>query len=400
MVFCWEYRNPNIFYFGDSDTYWVLGKAIARGEPYIYDGQAIHRMPGYPVLLAPFFLCFGNDVPILAARLENALIGALTVLVVAWLTFLLFRDQTTALLAGIITAFDPLNIVMGALVLSEAPFCFFMVLQIAFWVKGLRSGDKGGGCVHGTPLVVSGVLYAAAVYCRPSWLYFVPFATIIGIALTPRHFRNILTSGLVITTACVFCLLPWWVRNYQISGHFVSTTLQAGPSLYDGLNPAATGGSDMKFIEEFRNAELKLSPGISDQSLEYKLNRMTRQAAIDWAKKHPRQVWKLVCTKFIRLWNVWPNEPSFSNFAVRIAVFCSYCPVIVLGILGALGTFRQGFCARLLWIPAIYITALHVVFVSSIRYRAPAMICFAVPAAWMICALWTTHRLKILKRHV
>ncbi len=53
----------------------------------------------------------------------------------------------------------------------------------------------------------------------------------------------------------------------------------------------------------------------------------------------------------------------------------------------ALGTFRRGFPAWLLWIPAFYITALHVVFVSSIRYRAPAMICFAVPAAWVLCKM-------------
>ena len=382
MAFYWEYRNgTDGFYFGDSDTYWVLGRTIAQGEPYVYDGKAIHRMPGYPVLLAPLFLVFGDNPPILAARIENTLIGSLTVLAVAWLAWILFRDKHIAFLAGLITAVDPLNVVMGALVLSEAPFCLAMVLQIVFWVKSLQKSEQPDRF----SLVMAGILASAAIYCRPSWLYFVPFATMVGMILSPKNFRTTLKSGLMVTVICVVCLMPWWVRNYMVSGHFVSTTLQAGPSLYDGLNPEATGGSNMDFVEKFRNAELKLVPDMPHKQLEYKLNQKMRQAAVDWAIKHPNLVWKLVRSKFVRLWNFWPNEESLSNAAVKVAVFCTYFPVLVLGVVGVFRSYGRDFSVRLLWIPAVYITALHIVFVSSIRYRAPAMICFAVLAAWVLC---------------
>ncbi|MDR1964142.1 MAG: phospholipid carrier-dependent glycosyltransferase [Planctomycetaceae bacterium] len=377
----WEYRNGSEeFYFGDSDTYWKLGQAIAAGQPYRYGDHAIHRMPGYPLLLSPLFLVSGHQPPIFAARIENVIFGSLTVLAVAWLAWILFHNGTLALMAGWITAIDPLNIVMSVLVLSEAPFCLFLVLHLVFWIKAFQASPK----TNWFSLFAAGLFSAAAIYCRPSWLYFVPFAVGLGMMLSPKNYKPILKSGAVIFAVCTLCLLPWWIRNYYVSGHFVSTTLQAGPSLYDGLNPKATGASDMKFVEDFRNAEFNLSPNIAPQTLEYRLNQKMRQAAINWAWKHPDLAWKLARTKFFRLWNFFPNEAAFSDFVVKAVVFCTYFPVLVLGIFGVVRSLFHDFSVRLLWIPAIYITGLHVIFVSSIRYRAPAMICFSILAAWVV----------------
>lgn len=391
MLIYWEHRvGPDKFYFGDSDTYWQLGKAIATGQPYSYGDARIHRMPGCPVLLAPLFLLFGDNLPHWIARAENVLIGCLTVFAVAWLADILFCDKKIALLAGWITAVDPLNIVMSVLILSEAPFCLFMVLQLVFWIKALRSNEK----TVWSNIVLSGLFAAATVYCRPSWIYFVPFAALIGVSLSFRNFKPILISGILITTILALCLSPWWYRNYRITGHFVSTTLQTGPSLYDGLSPEATGASDMDFVETFRNAELKLVPDEKDKTLEYRLNRKMHQAAIDWAMKHPDKALKLMRSKFVRLWNIWPNETTLSNWASKTVVFCTYFPVLVLGLLGVFRSFWKDFSVRLLWIPAVYITALHIVFVSSIRYRAPAMICFAVLAAWIVIEFMKTFSTK------
>jgi hypothetical protein len=52
--------------------------------------------------------------------------------------------------------------------------------------------------------------------------------------------------------------------------------------------------------------------------------------------------------------------------------------------IGAIRSVFHDFSIRLLWIPAIYITGLHIIFVSSIRYRVPAMSCFSILAAWVV----------------
>src|SRR5215216_2256769 len=75
----WQQRLPadTKFFFGDSESYWHLGRAIAKGEPYQYglEEARIFRTPGYPLLLAPLFLLFGTDPPLMAARALSALLG-------------------------------------------------------------------------------------------------------------------------------------------------------------------------------------------------------------------------------------------------------------------------------------------------------------------------------------
>ncbi len=377
----WQQRcGDEAFYFPDSDTYWTLGQKIAKGEAYEYDGKRIHRMPGYPALLAPLFYFGGDKPPVMAARVENCLFGTMSVGVVAWMAFLLFRDRKIALLAGWLVAVDPLNVVMSAMVLSEAPFCLAMLLQLALWMLALNDKKYWPGLA-----IASGLAAAAAVYCRPDWLYFVPFAALLGSLLAPFDVGRIFKTGGVAVLVLAVCLTPWWIRNYQITKTFVSTTLQVGPSLYDGLNPKASGGSDMAFVDEFYNAEIKLLPeDAPKQTLEQRMNAKMQQAAINWAKKHPGLAWELATSKFGRLWNIWPNEATLSSWGVKLAVFCTYVPVLIFGLIGAVRSLWKDFSVRVLWIPAIYITALHIVFVSSIRYRAPAMLCFAVLAAWVI----------------
>jgi hypothetical protein len=45
------------FGFNDSETYWVLGQAIAEGKPYQFGTPELRcmRTPGYPVILAAIF---------------------------------------------------------------------------------------------------------------------------------------------------------------------------------------------------------------------------------------------------------------------------------------------------------------------------------------------------------
>ncbi len=92
----------------------------------------------------------------------------------------------------------------------------------------------------------------------------------------------------------------------------------------------------------------------------------------------------MAAIKFVRLWNVWPNERSMSTWPVRIAVAATYIPILILGLVGAVGTTRRGWPYVLCWLPAVYLTLLHVVFVSSIRYRQPAMLLWIVLASGVV----------------
>ena len=181
---------------------------------------------------------------------------------------------------------------------------------------------------------------------------------------------------------------PWWWRNYRLTGRFVATTLQMGASLYDGLNPNATGASDMQFVPEFvqrqQQAEaLARIPGPS--TFEERLDRRLLEAAVAWSKGNRGRVLQLSVIKFARMWSPLPNAEEFQSWFFRAAVFLGYTPLMIGGIWGAIRYLRRGWPYVLCIAPAIYLTLLHLIFVSSIRYREPAMLSLAVLAAGIIC---------------
>jgi len=399
-AFSWQSRvaDDSGLYFGDSATYWWLAETIAQGKSYQFEEWQVFRMPGYPVLLAALFWLSGGEPPVMAARIENALIGSLLVAAVGAFAFQLFKNRKIALWASCLVTFEPCSIITSVWVLAETPFCLAMIGQLSALVAAIRATRK-------TQLVLYSawfaVLSALTVYFRPSWLYFSFFVLIAYLfyfvlfrkqAETPafRPIFRLIVITLVLFPVFCLCMTPWWVRNYQVTGRFVATTLQMGPSLYDGLSPTATGASDMTFTDEFRRLEREHATPNSKDTYEYRVNERMKKASLDWAKSHPGRVCELAVIKFFRLWNVWPNEPAFASPVIRLVVFVTWTPILVLALIGMGMTFRRGFEYAILILPAIYLTMLHVIFVSSLRYRVPAMLCLMILAAYTITQLQKT----------
>jgi len=376
----WQARHSGRFLFGDSESYWVLARAIAHGGPYEYGSPdaRVFRAPGYPLLLAPLFVFGGDQPPVLAARVSGALLGTLAVAGVGWMAGMLFGPRAGLLAAGI-AAIEPGTAATSAMVLSEALFLPLVILHLGLWVAAwqARTSIRGVWLAAG-----AGLAAGAAALARPSWLLFTPLAVLLAIVAGPKRKRH-LEIGAVMLAGLVVAMLPWWIRNYGVIGRFVPTTLQVGASLYDGWNPQATGASDLGFVARFVEEERARPAGGNDAGapLEYRLNRRMRRAAIDWALDHPGAAVRLAAVKFVRIWNVWPNEKGLSAWPIRLALTVTYVPIMLLAALGALRTIRRGWPYVLCWLPAVYFTLLHTVFVGSIRYRMPAMLTLIVLAA-------------------
>jgi hypothetical protein len=438
------------FALGDSEGYWRLGQTIAEGKSYLYgeENYQVFRTPGYPVLLAPIVRIWGdNQTAIFWAHVEAALFGTLAVATIWWLGRLWFDDQT-ALWAAVFAAFYPGAIALSALVLSEAPFCPLMLLELGFWTLAWRARTIFPAA---TWSFATGLAAGAATLMRPSWLLFTPFALTIQLLWEiysrwsrsrqargnsigdnsvrdnpvqgkmaavcgwdnsarhdkPNFSRFLSLAGLTtgIVAGLVVAMLPWWIRNFQVTGRFIPTSLQVGASLYDGLSPEANGGSNMDFVGRFVADERKklIQEGEeSDKTLEIRLDRRLWDESVDWAIAHPGQALQLAWVKLVRMWNVWPNEPRLAHWPVRIVVFFTYTPLLFSAIMATvvLGTAAnatarttdQAWPYILCWLPAVYLTALHTVFVSSIRYREPAMLALLPLAAagmvWVRPRVW------------
>ncbi|MGL4942005.1 MAG: phospholipid carrier-dependent glycosyltransferase [Thermoguttaceae bacterium] len=386
----WQVQTGGSLYFGDSDTYWQLARTIAHGEPYEYDGAAVFRAPAYPTILAPIWWLETSLTPatlVFIARLENVVIGALTTLAVAWLAFLVTRDKLTAIVAAGIVAVDPLHSALSVLVLTETPFSLVMVVSLAFVVASWQATTARRSFANAA---AAGVAAGVAVLLRPSWLLFAvatPFYVMISSVFSHEgtKTRRGMYAAAIYTVLFTATMLPWTVRNFVVTGLFLPTTLQVGVSLYDGLNPNATGASDMRFVNEYAK-----SCGVRD---EIATDRHFRDAAVAWAKENPQRAIELAGVKLVRLWNPVPNEPSWRRFPLNTIIPLFTIPVLIAAAAGF--WLRRGDVTT--WIlvaPAVYLTLLHIVFVASIRYRSPAMLTLTILAA--VCCVYASRILKTI----
>lgn len=385
----WEYRleEDQQFRFGDSAGYWNLAERLATGQPYQYNSELakVFRTPGYPLLLAPLFWIWETP-PTWAARFVGCLFGAGSVLLVYFLTRKIF-DCRTGWIAGWLATFYPGGIAMSIFVLAEGPFLFFMLLQLFLMFQAIQSGLRSNRKV--LLFSTAGICYGIACLIRPSWILFLPFWFVVAIAVNRDRRWTLMGSGIVML-AFALVMSPWWIRNYQVTGHFVLTSLQTGTSLYDGLNPNATGASNMKFapIEKRRFvAQARFNQMLTNQ-IEYEFNRHMTQKAVTWARNNPAVVARLAVTKFGRIWNPFPNNQELSNPIVSWGIALFYLPILILTAIGCWQKRDQWEAVLFCLLPAIYFSLLHMVFVGSIRYRQPPMMLLIILAAAGFVALF------------
>lgn len=392
-----------LFRFGDSMSYWRLAQCLADGMPYQYGGAdgSIFRAPGYPMLLSLVASIQTEETAVWWGRVLGCVLGTLTVALVMQATSRI-GNKAAVILAGLAASLYPGAVGMSVTLLSEALFVPLMMLQL-LWFNSLFFQAKAKlntACESESikrkslKCLLTGVVAGAAILTRPSWLLFPPLFAATTWFQKPKG-RNFMQT-IIVGCGIILCMSPWWYRNYWVTDRFVLTTLQVGPSLYDGLHPGASGGSDegMAFVEDFarqQRLEDEAKNGAVESTFEYRLNQRMHRAAIQWTFDNPADAWKLAWIKLRRTWNIWPAAQEVGSFWVRLAETIGCFGIVVLAAWG-------GWVSRDRWqeiyiflLPVPYFTLLHMVFVGSIRYRQPAIVALSVLAG--IGAAWILGRI-------
>jgi 4-amino-4-deoxy-L-arabinose transferase-like glycosyltransferase len=413
--------------FPDTTIYWELARTIRAAEPYQYVewSDIPHfalRTPGYPLFLAACQAVFGERT--LAIRLVQAVLGTLSVYLVYHLARRVGGDEprgpgagrggpagneevgrprpgggdetgggdrsirrwTIPLVAAALVAVHPYSILMTPLILSEAAFVPLMLAALlglaVLWPgrecaaaapcgAGASPAAEAAAPLTGWPAVLvalgTGAASGAAVLVRPSWALFVPImlATWLVASLRDRRALAAAARGTMLGALGVGLVMgPWWYRNWQIYGRFVPTALWFGASLYDGINPEATGASNMDFLGD---------PAIWPLDEQDQDAELSRRAA-DFARRQPLRVLGLAAVKLRRFWSPWPNAEGLSGPMPVLAGAVLELPLLAVMALGLWDRRRDVRAWVLLAGPVLYFSALHTVFASSMRYRLPGEI--------------------------
>ncbi len=376
-------RPPRLFIFPDTNYYWLLARTIRHGGPYeIVEWGTISfkalRTPGYPLFLAACHLILG-EWP-LGIRLVQAALGTASVGLVYLLTRRLepslesgpaggTRWRTAALAAAALAALNPYYVAISELILSEALFIPLLLATLCGITLLWRKPPEVETLSPAQRLLVaaaSGAAGGAAILTKPSFALFLPSMLVCWVAASAvsrdrQLLREALRSALLIAVSTALVMSPWWVRNAQTYGRFVATSAWFGASLYDGLNPNATGASDMRFREQ---ADIRTRSEVEQDAT------LTRRA-VEFARENPGRVLELAVVKFGRYFSPWPNAEEIRSPWVAVLSGAIVIPVYCLIIAGLWDRRRDVRTIVLLAGPLFYFCAIHLVFVSSIRYRIP-----------------------------
>ncbi len=353
---------------GDADGYWQLAEKIVAGEDFsLYTPpRQVMRMPAFPAILVASISMFGNSQA--AARLLLAVLTSLAIFPAFWIAAK-HHSNAAGVVAGLIIAMMPLYVGFSVLILSEILFATCILFNIWAFSRWLNATEPKEAFLWAA---FAGLLASLAVYIRPSWLLFPPCLILALAIFSKSFFRKRTLQSIVLLICMILPLIPWGIRNQQVTGHFVITTLWMGPSLYDGLHPAATGSSDMTFFEQDR---------VLDRMSEYEMNRHYKDLALKFARENPGRAIQLGFIKLWRYWKPWPNAEQFRSPVLVGITALGFLLLAGWATRGGWGTRENLELLFLCTLPIVYFAALHMLFVSSLRYRLPAEYPLAVLAA-------------------
>ncbi|WNQ11530.1 glycosyltransferase family 39 protein [Paenibacillus aurantius] len=225
-----------------------------------------------------------------------------------------------------------------------------------------------------------GLVWAAAVYVRPTIALWPGLLFLLLLYRRNIPWPRLIRSGLVTAAVFVLCLLPWWVRNYEVSGgEFIPLTRASGNPLLLGTYPWTVPSL---FLEEQRTWHTTDDLWINDQ--------IDRERAMERIKEgFTHSFWTYASWytvgKFLLFWGdvfYWMPIPGVPLAA---AILCHYV-ILLPGFIG-MWKARRHPVAQVILLLLGYMSLLHMIYLAHSRYSVPLMPLVALFAASYLLSL-------------
>ena len=379
---------------GLNDAFMYHGTAenLVNGNGFrlpLADGPTAQWPPGYPLLLAATYQVFGISQQ--AAELVNALVGALTV-VVLMVAVERIVNRTTAIVAGAMLAVLPGPILWTEVLVSETLFTLLVALMLL--ALSYASPDWRWALLFGVVIGTSAMVRGEAL----TWMLF-PVVALWGTVSRVELAKRV---GLVVLAAVVV-MTPWTIRNAVEFGEFLPVGANAGRTLWSGHHANATGSQTYPTPADYERlgidrdtvTEIEISDAFRDDGIEFLLNNPLREL-------------ELIPLKLIHLnrgdsyafdWINADDEPAVSPIDVeRIGTIADfgYFSLLALTVLGAVmlgGSFWRRPACRCIAVGFLTLLFLYgFVYYGNYRYRLPYEPLMVVVAATLLVRMWQRVR--------
>lgn len=402
----------------DLDAYLGIAREVLAGNGFCSPGSATptaYRPPLYPVLLA-VVLPLGNwGLPLLHLGLSSVMLATI------WLTGArLGLTRNGQVFAVLLAAIDPLLLWYGSYPMTEAlcaALTALALLQLTRWpvascgnrqwLEGAITGILLGLCVLSRPtywvwlglLVVRGAFQL--VNRNTGWLAARSTGTP-SAARADRTSWHSVVPGLACLLGIVVTVAPWVIRNTLALGSPVMMTTHGGYTLLLANNPSFYQHEvDQPWGTIWRGAPFdEWSAGVlqelEEQQIrgEVAIDRWQQQRALEFIQANPDRFARACVHRLLMFWNGVPASPTGEPLPriVRWGLAAGYKTWWLLAAVGLWHVFRvrngpnsppgsreypgeEALVGAASWWPSVLLvvafTAMHTVYWSNIRLRAP-----------------------------
>ena len=376
--------------FSDADWYRVVGRNLAEGNGFVLDDGTPTAFwpPGYAFALAAVTTVFGDSLT--AAKLFNAVAGALTVIPVYGIGSRIF-DRRTGLVAATLLAVLPSPIFWTPILFSET-FFTLLFTGIIWLLTHLSSEEE---LRRPGRLVLLGLVIGAATLVRGQAMV-LPVVALLYWLLVVGEPRRTIGRVAIVSAAALVLLAPWAVRNALTFDSPVLLSSNVGYNLYIGHNDQAIGR--FRFPEELWDGPVVLPGG----ELQAQLNEEGWSRAWEYALHNPRQeltligkrlYWLLHSDSDSLLWiEAFGRTPLSSpdrREGLATLIDASYYGVLALALVGARLWFSWRERTWLL-IPLILVLwfGAHLPFFGEPRFHLPVLPLIVILASRSLVVLW------------
>lgn len=346
--------------------------------------EAVLWPPGYSLTLAAFFKAFGASL--LTAKLVNVMAGAGTIVA----TYLLARgmfDVRTAIIAAVLCAVYPANIIWSSVLYSDVVFALPFALTLAI-LASVRTPSAAAA-------IVVGLLVGYAAIIRP------PAAILLLVAAavwtTEARFSSMVRPLTLAALASLAFVVPVLIWNSVRTDSAMLLSQNLGYNLRIGHAPYSTGRYTTPPAEADR--QILVSP-------QHRSDWSQAADALDYAVTHPVRELELSAKKVFYLYTtdsdsvIWATsagaDPIWGSLTATerlqdIADIVSYA-IIVLAIASIPVALSRGGRRSILWLTLLLWTAIHIAFFGEPRYHLPVLPILLTLASVSICTSWDALR--------
>lgn len=187
--------------------------------------------PALPLFIAFFMKILGTGFAMeQTLRIVQTLMITISLVLLFVLGRKIFSEKVALWAVGLAAFYPPLWLVSN-FIFTEAMFTLVVLLLVYVALRAKEQPNVKWA-------IAFGFIWALAVYVRPTIALWPGVFFVVLLYGRQIIWMKLLKLGLITSIVFVLCLMPWWVRNYEVSGgQFIPLTKAGGNPLLLGTYP-------------------------------------------------------------------------------------------------------------------------------------------------------------------